>query len=140
MVLFSLQWGEKKNRTFLICSIFMSFSPIDFIFIGWIGYKVYFCWVLRNFDFKPANEIFSEKCKSPISQKTCFLGVWPRKLSLSKIGVMDMSYIMDFADFWLYTTFPNFFLLISAVPAELSKNLKNHFFEKITLFWIENVL
>ena len=111
----------KKPRNFLFCSNFMSFTPINFIFIGWIGYKVYFFWVLRNFDFKPANEIFSEKCKLPISQKTCFLGVWPRKLSLSKIGVMDMSYIMDFADFWLYTTFPNFFLLISADSADLSK-------------------
>ena len=100
----------------------MSFSPIDFIFIGCIGYDDKFCWVLRNFDFKPANEIFSKKGEMSFFQKTCFLGVWPRKLSLSKIGVMDMSYIMDFADFWLYTTFPNFFLLISAVPAELSKN------------------
>ena len=53
---------------------------------------------------------------------------------------MDMSYIMDLADFWLYTTFPNIFSLISADPADLSMIEKNHFFEKIPYFWIENVL
>ena len=51
----------------------MSFSPIDFIFIGCIGYDDNFCWVLRNFDFKPANEIFSKKGKMSFFQKTCFL-------------------------------------------------------------------
>ena len=40
-----------KKRAFLFCSNFMSFSPIDFIFIGWIGYDGKFCWVLRNFEF-----------------------------------------------------------------------------------------
>ena len=107
----------------------MSFSPIDFIFIGCIGYDDNFCWVLRNFDFKPANEIFSKKGKMSFFQKTCFLGVWPRKLSLSKIGLMDMSYIMDFGLNGLYTTFPNFFLLISADSADLSKKIK------IVIFW-----
>ena len=53
---------------------------------------------------------------------------------------MDMSYIMDFAENGLYTTFPNFFSLISADPADLSHIEKNYFFEKITYFWIENVL
>ena len=43
------------------------------------------------------------------------------KIDLSKIGVMDMSYIMDSGQNWLYTTFLNFFLLISANPADLSK-------------------
>ena len=33
---------------------------------------------------------------------------------------MDMSYIMDSGQNWLYTTFPNIFLLISADPADLS--------------------
>ena len=130
----------KKKRPIWFCSNFMSFSPIDFIFIGWIGYEVYFCWVLRNFDFKPANEIFSKKGKIPILKKTWFLGVWSRKLSLSKIGVMDMSYIMDSGQNGLYTTFPNIFSLISADPADLSHIEKNHFFEKIPYFWIENVL
>ena len=51
-----LHW-DKKIRN-LICSIFMSFSPIDFIFIGWIVDMFYFCWILRNFDYKPASEIF----------------------------------------------------------------------------------
>ena len=119
----------------MICSIFMSFSPIDFIFIGWIGYKVYFCWVLRNFDFKPANEIFSEKCIIQFFQKTCFLGVWCRKLSLSKIGVMDMSYIMDSGQNYVYITFPNIFSLISADSADLSKIQKNHIFEKKRRFF-----
>ena len=114
-----IQWWKKRAKWF--CSNFMSFSPIDFIFIGWIGYELYFCWVLRNFDFKLANEIFSKKGKMSFFQKTCFLGVWPRKLSLSKIGLMDMSYIMDFGLNGLYTTFPNFFLLISADSADLSK-------------------
>ena len=118
----------------------MSFSPIDFIFIGCIGYDDKFCWVLRNFDFKPANEIFSKKGEMSFFQKTCFLGVWPRKLSLSKIGVMDMSYIMDSGQNSQYTTFPNIFSLISADPADLSNIEKNHFFEKIPIFWIENVL
>ena len=43
---------------------------------------------------------------------------------------MDMSYTMDFAENWLYTTFPNIFLLISAESADLLHNQKNHFFEK----------
>ena len=64
---------------------------------------------------------FQKKGKMSFFQKTCFLGVWPRKLSLSKIGLMDMSYIMDFGLNGLYTTFPNFFLLISADSADLSK-------------------
>ena len=101
-----------KKRAILTSSIFMSFSPIDFIFIGWIGYEIYFCWALINFDFKPANEIFSKKCNMSFFQKVCFLGVWHRKLTLSKIGVMDVSYIMDSGQNRLYTTFPNFFSLI----------------------------
>ena len=53
---------------------------------------------------------------------------------------MDMSYIMDSGQNGLYTTFPNIFLLLSADSADLSKNQKNHFFEKIAIFWIKNVL
>ena len=48
---------------------------------------------------------------------------------------MDMSYIMDSGQNWLYTTFPNIFLLISAKSADLSKNQKNHFFEKMAIFF-----
>ena len=53
---------------------------------------------------------------------------------------MDMSYIMDFAENRLYTTFPNIFSLISADPADLSHIEKNHFLEKMAYFWVENVL
>ena len=44
---------------------------------------------------------------------------WTVSLSLNKIGVMDMSYIMDSGQNRLYTTFPNIFSLISADPADL---------------------
>ena len=69
-----------------------------------------------------------------------FLEVWCRKLSLNKIGVMDVSYIMDSGQNRLYTTFPNIFLLLSADPADLSKIQKNHFSKKIHNFLIENLL
>ena len=45
-----------------------------------------------------------------------------------------MSYIMDSGQNGLYTTFPNIFLLLSADSADLLKNQKNHFFEKIAIF------
>ena len=35
-----------------------------------------------------------------IFQKTCFLQVWHRKLSLINFGLMDMSYIMDSGQNW----------------------------------------
>ena len=108
----------------------MSFSPIDFIFIGWIGYDGKFYWVLRNFEFKPTNEIFSKKGDLSFFQKCVFWGVWPRKSSFWKIGVMDMSYIMESGQNDQYTTFPNIFSLISAESADLSHNQKNHIFEK----------
>ena len=53
---------------------------------------------------------------------------------------MDVSYIMDSGQNRLYTTFTNFWSLIWADPADLSNIEKNHFFEKIPYFWIENVL
>ena len=43
---------------------------------------------------------------------------------------MDMSYIMDSGQNRLYTTFPNIFSLISADPADLSYNQKNHISKK----------
>ena len=88
----------------------------------------------------PQTRYFQKKVKCRFFKKRVFLGVWRRKLSLSKIGLMDMSYIMDSGQNGLYTTFPNIFSLLSADSADLSKNQKNHFFEKIAIFWIKNVL
>ena len=54
---------------------------------------------------------------------------------------MDMSYIIENKSNRLKTTFPNISSLISADPADLSKNQKkNHIYKKITIFWIKNVL
>ena len=54
---------------------------------------------------------------------------------------MDMSYnIMDSGQNSQYTTFPNIFSLISADPADLSHNQKNHFSKKNHDFLIENLL
>ena len=53
---------------------------------------------------------------------------------------MDMSYIMDSGQNYVYTTFPNFFSSISADSADLSKSQKNHIFEKKGDFFIENWL
>ena len=50
------------------------------------------------------------------------------------MGVIDMSYIMDSGKNSQYTTFPNIFSLISADPADLSHNQKNHIFEKNATF------
>ena len=47
---------------------------------------------------------------------------------------MDMSYTMDSGQNMLYTTFPNIFSLLSADPADLSQNQRNHFSKKITTF------
>ena len=69
-----------------------------------------------------------------------FLGVWCRKLSLNKIGVMDMSYIMDSGQNRLYTFFPNIDSLLSADPADLSYMQKNHFSKKSMIFFIENLV
>ena len=88
----------------------------------------------------PQTEYFPKKGKISFFQKCVFWGVWPRKLSLSKIGVMDMSYIMDSGLNTQYTTFPNIFSLISAESADLSHNQKNHIFEKNAHFWIKNLL
>ena len=48
--------------------------------------------------------------------------------------------MLDSGQNTLYTTFPNIFLLISADPADLSKNQKNHFSKKNDDFLIENLL
>ena len=67
--------GIKKSRK-VFCSNFMSFHPFELIFIGWVGDIWEFYWVLRNFEFKPANEIFLQKGKFLTSQKMLFfLGV-----------------------------------------------------------------
>ena len=125
---------RKKKTAKVFCSNFMSFYPMELIFIGWIGDIWEFYWALRNFEFKPTNGIFSQKGEFPFFQKVPFLGVWCRKLSLNKIGVMDMSYIIENKSNRSKTTFPNIFTLISADPADLSKNQKNHFSKKSRFF------
>ena len=131
--MWKLQCTE-KNSAFLFCSHFMSFHPFELIFIGWVGDIWEFYWVLRNFEFKPTNGIFSQKGEFPFFQKVPFFGVWCRKLSLNKIGVMDMSYIMDSGQNRLYTAFPNIFSLLSVDPADLFHIQKNHFSKKIHNF------
>ena len=79
----------------------------------------------------PQKEYFQKKGKISFFQKCVFWGVWPRKLSLNKIGVMDMSYIMDSGLNTQYTTFPNIFLLLSA---DLSTNKKIIFLKKMQIF------
>ena len=130
----------KKNWFKLFCSHFMSFYPIDFIFIGCIGEVQEFFCVPRNFGFWPTNQIFSRKRYFSSFQKWPFFDPWRRKLSLAKIGLMDMTYIMDWGQKRLYTTFPNFFSLISAISADLSKSQKNHILKKKSIFLIENRL
>ena len=132
--------GREKTLQRWFCFHFMSFYPFELIFKGWVGDIWEFYWVLRNLKCKPANEIFPQNGNLWTSQKMLFLEVWCQKLSLNKIGVMDMSYIMDSGSNRLYTTFTNIFSLISADPADLSKNQKNHFSKKNHDFWIKNVL
>ena len=100
----------------------MIFSPIELIFIEWIGDMFYFCGI---FDFS----------------KSVFLGGMTSKIEFEQIGVMDMSYIMDSGQNGLYTTFPTSFFSISADPADLSKNQKKKSFsQKNHDFLIDNVL
>ena len=75
---------RKKKRRFLTCSIFMSFSPMELIFIGWVGDIYNFCWVLRNFDFKPANEIFSKKKVNSQFLKKCIFGGMTSKIDFEQ--------------------------------------------------------
>ena len=84
---------KKKNSTFWFCSHFMSFCPIYSIFIGWIAEIWEFFWVPRNFDFKPTNEIFSQKRIFLNFQKRPFLGVSCRKLIFWKIGFIDTTFL-----------------------------------------------
>ena len=73
--------------------------------------------------------------------KSAVFGVWCRKLRLNKIGVMDMSHIMDSGQKRLYTTFPNIFSLLSADPVDLSDIQKKIIFpKKIHDFSIETLL
>ena len=55
-------------------------------------------------------------------------------MTLSKIGVMNVSYIMESGQNGLCTAFPKIFLLMSADPADLSNNEKNHFLKKSHIF------
>ena len=129
-----VQWTEKK-RTKVFCSHFMSFYPIDFIFIGWVGYDKNLFRVPRNFDFKPTNPIFSPKRQMNHFRKWPFLGVWCRKLTFRENGVMDMANMLDSGQNSPNTTFPNIFSLISAISADLSKSQKNHILKKSRFFW-----
>ena len=69
-----------------------------------------------------------------------------RNFDFSKILLRDLGtqnnhvHIMDSGQNYVYTTFPNFFSLISADSADLSKSQKNHIFEKKGDFFIENWL
>ena len=130
----------KKNRPSEFCSHFMSFYPIDFIFIGWVGYDMEYFRVPRNFDFKPTNPIFSPKRQMNHFRKWPFLGVWCRKLTFRENGVMDMANMLDSGQNSPNTTFPNIFSLISAITADLSKSQKNHILKKKSIFLIENRL
>ena len=94
-----------------------------------------FFWVPRNFEFNPANGIFWQKCKFPAFQKMLFLEVCCRKLTLSKIGVMYMSYIIENKSNKLKIAFPNIFLLISADPSDLFHIKKIIFPKKSISFW-----
>eukprot|EP00493_Phyllostaurus_siculus_P020512 UN20837 len=64
-----------------------------------------------------------KKANCQLFKKCYFWGEWCQKLSLSKIGVMDMSYIMDSVQNGFFITIRNFVSLISADPADLS-NIK----------------
>ena len=111
----------------------MSFYPLELIFIGWVADMKRFYWVLRNFEFWPANGIFSQKGKFLFFQKVLFWGVWCRKWSLNKIGVMDVSNIIENKSNRLNTTFPNIFSLISADDrrsGRFIKKSKKSFFQK----------
>ena len=111
----------KKNSRISFCSNFMSFYPIDFIFIGYIGDTWEFHWVLRNFDFKPTNPIFSPKRQMNHFRKWPFLGVWCRKLTFRENGVMDMANMLDSGQNSLKTPHITRRSLISAISADLSK-------------------
>ena len=129
---------EKKKRRKSFCSHFMSFHPIYFIFIGWIGKDVKFFWVPRNFDFLPTNEIFAQKRQFSTFQKRPFLGVWCRKIDFCENGCIDMAYIMDSGQKTLKTTFPNIFSWKSAILADLSKKWNSSYFEKMVIFNSKN--
>ena len=66
-----------------------------------------------------------------------YFGCMTSKIEFEKIDVMNMSYIMDSDRNSQFTTFPNFFSLISADPTDLSnieKKIifmkKSHFFDR----------
>ena len=115
----------------------MSFYPIDFIFIGWVGYDKNLFRVPRNFDFKPTNPIFSPKRQMNHFRKWPFLGVWCRKLTFRENGVMDMANMLDSGQNSPNTTFPNIFSLISAISANLSKIENSLFLSNFSAFFTQ---
>ena len=131
-------WESGKKRVFF--TLFWTLKKQNASSGAKIGSRTY--WLpLRSFigyseisNFDPQTEYFHKKVNFHFFQKVLFLGVWCRKLSLNKIGVMDMSYIIENKSNRLKTTFPNIFLLLSADPADLSKNQKKIIFPKKTRF------
>ena len=73
----------------------MSLCPIYFIFGGRIGDGLKFFWICRNFDCKPTNETFSTKflCEFWDCRILPYLGVWPRKLNITKMSLPDVNSI-----------------------------------------------
>ena len=115
----------------IFCSNLMSFYPMELIFIGWIGDTEKFYWVLRNFEFYPTNGIFLQKDEFPTFQKVPFLGVWCRKLILSKIGVMDMFILWIRIKICYAQLSLTFFIII----CRFIKKSKSFLQKKITIFW-----
>jgi len=91
-------------------------------------------------DLIPSTREQTQWGEFPTFQKVLFLGVWCRRLSLTKMDVMDMSYIMENKSNRLKTTFPNIFSLMSADPADLPLIRKNHSTKKNHDLLIENLL
>ena len=85
-------YSEEKKTLISFCSNFMSFYPIDFIFIGCIGQYREFFWVPRNFDFfTHKRNIFAKMLIFDFSKKVIFGGVmskiefgenWPYRYGL----------------------------------------------------------
>ena len=134
------QYNEgKKKLAILICSNLMSFSPIDFIFIGWIGYDGKFFWVLRNFDFKPANGIFSQKCTFSIFQNCVFWGYDFENWVWAKL-VLWICPILWKSPKTVNTQFSLIFFHSYRPKRLIYHAIQKIIFKKITYFWIENLL
>ena len=99
-----------------------------------------FRWYSETSNFNPQTRYFQKNVKYRFFNNEFLVEYDLKKLNLREIGIMDMSFIMDFAENHRYTTFPNIFSSISAESADLSHNQKNHIFEKKSIFWVKNLL